>query len=277
MADEIDLDYVGGPATLGDNVSAALRGAAVLAAAVPTTTVPPVLWSWLWYRRFEDEERLLARHRMCDWAAFCVRHIIRADLRVLDLDRIPRERPGLMAVSNHQSYVDIPMIMGGLRLGAFLSKQLVAYIPFLGICAYLSGTVYLRRSSPESRKEALDETLRMCAESTPVVVFPEGTRSRDGNLRETIQPGALRGAFDRGLKVVTFGLDGTGKIFPPTMDRVRLGQRVVVAVGSTFDPRDFPDAEAFVTATWSGVRESFLRARAARDSAVWPPPGSTKI
>lgn len=275
--DPFDPEYIGGPSTITDWLRVAGGMTAVVAASVPTTTVPPLLLSALTYRRFRDEEKMLARHRMCDWAAFCTRRILGCDLRILDRERLSSDRPGLMLVSNHQSYVDIPIIMGGLRVGAFLSKDLVSYLPNIGLCAYLGGTIYLKRGSSESRRQALEDTIRMCAESTPVVVFPEGTRSRSGALREFIQPGSIRAAYAHGLRVGTFALDGTGRILPPTNDRFRRHERVVIAVGETFSPRDHASPEAFVDAVWGGVKVSFARARAARLGPVWPPPGSTTL
>lgn len=174
-----------------------------------------------------------------------------------------------MLVCNHQSYVDIPLIMGSLRIGAFLSKDIVAYLPVIGQIAWLAGTIYFRRDSKESRQRALVNVLRMCESSTPVVVFPEGTRSADGRLRDTVHLGALHSCHARGLRVGTFALDGTRYACPPSMDRYFPHQRVAIVVGETFDPSDFGDADGFARAVWEEVGRRFAEARAMRESSDW--------
>lgn len=257
------------PPTLGARLECFARFGAVVAATVPTTTVPPMALTALGYRRFRDEERFHRWHRMSGWASFCTRHIMQADVRVLGRERLPTARRGILCVSNHQSYVDIPVIMGALPFLAFLSKDLVAYIPVLGQIAWLGGTIYFDRRRPEGRKKAQEDLLRMCAESTPVVLFPEGTRSRNGRLREKVHLGAIRAAWERGLSVCPFALDGTRHVFPPTMDRMYPHQRVAIVVGELLSPRDFSDGDAFATAAWAEVTRRFAEARALRASPGW--------
>jgi 1-acyl-sn-glycerol-3-phosphate acyltransferase len=264
-----DADELRRPATFFQKVEAALRAGGVLAAAVPTTSVPPMAVTALFYHRFRDEERFHRLHKMLEWAAFCIRHVLQMDVRVDGLDRLPTDRRRLMFVSNHQSYVDIPLIMGSLRIGAFLSKDLVAYLPVIGQIAWLGGTIYFRRRDPESRRRALQDVLRMCTESTPVVVFPEGTRTRDGELRQAVRPGALRAAWEHGLRIGTFAVDGTWHVFPPSMDRFYAHQRVAIVVGDTLDPADYPDGDAYAAAAWDAVKRDFVRARALRSSPDW--------
>lgn len=268
-----------GPPSARQRLELLLAASGVLGAALPTTSFPPMALTALRYRRFRDEERFQRMHKMLEWADFCTRHILRATVRVEGRVRLPEERTGLMYICNHQSYVDIPIIMGSLRIGAFLSKSLVAYLPVIGQIAWLGGTIYLDRRSPDSRRRALEETLRMCAESTPVVVFPEGARSRDGNLRTAIQPGALHAAWERGLRVCALAVHGTRYVFPPTMDRVFFNQPVAVTVGETFHPERFSSAEAFAKTAWQAVEGCFVRAQTVRRSmtatgregrTVWP-------
>lgn len=257
------------PAPLSLRLTTVLRFGAVVAAAVPTTTLPPMALTVLLYRRFRDEERYHRWHQMQAWAAFCTRYIAQADVRVDGLERLPAQRRGVLAIANHQSYLDIPVIMGALPFRAFLSKELVAYIPVIGMIAWLGGTIYFNRRRPESRRKALEETLRMCAESTPVVVFPEGTRSTDGRLREKVHLGTLQLAWERGLRICCFAQDGTRYVFPPSMDRVYPHQRVAIVVGETMEPGSFPNGDAFATAAWAEVGRCFEKARELRTSSGW--------
>lgn len=257
------------PAKWNDYAGVALRWGGIVGAACYFLSWPPVLLTTPFYRRFRDEEKYRRQHNMHEWARFCLKHILGADTRVEGLERLPAARRGLMIISNHQSYADIVTVMGTLPIGAFLSKNLVAYIPAINLAAWLGGTIYFERKKPASRKKGLEDTLRMCEKSTPVVVFPEGTRSRDGSLREKLYPGSVHAAWERGLRVTAIALDGTYRVFPASMDRMRTGERVAVVVGDTFASADYPDRESFFQAAWQSVKRCHARAREMRLSPGW--------
>jgi 1-acyl-sn-glycerol-3-phosphate acyltransferase len=238
------------------------RFGACILAGVPSTTIVPLPLTLALTRRFQREELLKRLHLMVPWARFCLRHILRVHVSVQGQEHLPPSTRGHIYVSNHQSYVDILVLMDVLDTVAFLSKKLVKYIPVIGRCAYAGGTVYFDRGAQGSRQQALRETMRMCAESTAVVIFPEGTRSFNGQLRGKIHPGSIRAAFQRGLKAIPVGLDGTGKVFPKTMDRINLGRTVAVSIGEVIDPAAYDSNEDFVAAVWGRVAELFAQSRA---------------
>lgn len=244
------------------------RGVACILAGVPTTTLIPLLLTLRLFKRFEREKLLVRLHRMLPWARLCLTRIYRARLLVEGEANVPDDDRGHLYVSNHQSYVDILVLMVALRTAAFLSKQLVRWIPVLGACAYAGGSVFLDRNDPTSRARALAETLEMCRRSTGVVVFPEGTRSPAGVLREQIRPGMILAAHEAGLKVIPVALDGTGEVFPREMDRVGLDVDVRVSIGAPLDPADYESRDAWVEAVWGAVRRMHaeLRARADADA-----------
>lgn len=257
------------PPTLGERLQVGYRFLGVFGSAVPTTTVPPMALTALAYRRFEDEERYQKIHKVFQWADVCTRRVLTMDVRVRGRERLPGERRGVMFVCNHQSYVDIPMIMSTLRVGAFLSKSMVAFLPVVGQIAWLAGTIYFSRTDAESRRKALDQVLKMCQQSTAVTVFPEGTRSMDGNLRDKVHLKGVEACHERGIRVCAFAFHGTRYAFPYTMDRFHTNQRVAVVVGRTFDPGDFQDGPSFARAVWDEVRRSFDEARRMRQSPDW--------
>lgn len=243
------------------HLNMAARFSACMLAASPNSLLMPLPLTLALSSRFGREERLKRLHRMVPWARFCRRHLLGIDLSVSGRQRLPRPSRGHMYVANHQSYVDILVLMEALDTVAFLSKAPVKYIPFIGQCAYAGGTVFIQRRNGDSRQHALRETLRMCQQSTAVVVFPEGTRSTTNALRPRIHPGAIRAARDCGLKIVPVGLFGTTDVVPKTMDRVNTGQRVAVSIGRALDPAAYPDADGWVDAVWGAVAKHHARCR----------------
>jgi 1-acyl-sn-glycerol-3-phosphate acyltransferase len=236
------------------------RAIGVVVSAIPSTTIVPLPITLALTRRYRREELLKRLHFMVGWATFCRRYLLGIDLEVHGREHLPRPSRGHMYVSNHQSWADILVLMEALDTVAFLSKTLVKHIPLIGRCAYAGGSVYIARNSPESRRRALREMLRMCEESTAVVLFPEGTRSTDGELQR-IHATSLHAAFSHKLRVVPVAVDGTWRILPKTMDRVCPGH-AVVEIGEPLDPAGFKDANAWTDAVWGRVRELHAAARA---------------
>ncbi len=239
---------------------------ACVVAAIPSTCMVPLPVTRVFTRRYRRERFLQRLHFMVAWARFCRKQILRIKLTVEGRERLPVPSRGHMFVSNHQSWVDILVLMEALDMVAFLSKDLVRKIPLIGASAFAAGSVFVKRGDPASRQRALRDTIRMCEESTAVLIFPEGTRSEDGELRATIHPAALKAAYRHGLKLIPVGLDGTTSIVPKSMDRIAFGQQVAVSIGEVVDPAGYADEEAYVAEAWERVKREFARARELRAS-----------
>lgn len=116
-----------------------------------------------------------------DWS----RDILRAagtPVQAEGLDNIPRDRPVIYA-SNHSSMFDIwalfATLPGRVR---FVAKRELFRIPLLGRAMLAVGHVPIDRTARKRAFEAYDEAARRIQSGTSVVVFPEGTRSRTGEL-----------------------------------------------------------------------------------------------
>ena len=99
------------------------------------------------------------------------------------LERIPRDQP-VIYVSNHSSMFDIwalsATLPGSVR---FLAKQELFKIPLLGPAMRAAGHIPIDRAARKKAFEAYDEVGKMIrAGFSSPVVFPEGTRSRTGEL-----------------------------------------------------------------------------------------------
>lgn len=126
------------------------------------------------------------------------------------IENIPRDRAVIFA-SNHQSTMDIPAMFGYLPVQfRIMAKQVLFWIPFLGWHLFLSGNIPVNR---KSSSRAFSSALRAAAllkQGISVLVFIEGTRSRDGSLQRfkrggfilakkldaAIVPIAIRGSFE---------------------------------------------------------------------------------
>ncbi len=117
-------------------------------------------------------------------------------------------------VSNHQSQYDIFVLYGWLGIDfKWVMKQELRKVPALGIACAKIGHIFIDRSNTEAALRSLDEAKSKIVDGTSVIFFPEGTRSRDGNLGR-FKKGAFRVALDLGIPILPVTISGTRAILP---------------------------------------------------------------
>jgi 1-acyl-sn-glycerol-3-phosphate acyltransferase len=106
---------------------------------------------------------------------------------------------GLM-MSNHQSYIDIWLIPK-YAITVFVAKAEVKKMPLVGWGASAVNTVYVDRSSKESRQKTKNEIMERIKNGRSVIIFPEGTTG-DGNGLLPLKPGMFFNAADEGFPII---------------------------------------------------------------------------
>lgn len=123
--------------------------------------------------------------------------------------RLPANpRHPYVVVANHESFVDILLISHLPFEMKWLSKSEFFNIPFVGWSMRLADDIRLVRDSKKSRARALADMRDRLAKKVSVMVFPEGTRSRDGRLGE-FHSGAFRVAIKAGVPILPLAVVGT--------------------------------------------------------------------
>ena len=155
-------------------------------------------------------------------------------LRVEGVERIPRSG-AFIVVANHCSNLDPPMLgwATGHQVGRvvhFMAKIEMRTWPLIGWLATQSGVYFVRRG--EGDRAAQRFSLSTLADGRPIAMFPEGTRSRDGRMRD-FRDGAAFLAIRSGAPVLPVGIAGSHRMFP---DRSRWPHRtqVVMRIGDPF-------------------------------------------
>ena len=165
-------------------------------------------------------------------------------LDVQGVERVPSGVPVVFA-ANHSSLFDIlvlyTVLPGSVR---FVAKQELARIPFFGKAMVRSGNIVIDRFHPRAAQEAYRRAAEsMIARGVSAIVFPEGTRSRTGDLLPfKSMPFGL--AIAAGVPVVPVYVHNTFEILPKGAwrlrrlpIRVRVGDPIATA-GRTLDDRD---------------------------------------
>jgi len=141
---------------------------------------------------------------------------------------VPAQGPVLL-VANHQSVLDPPLVGGAVdRHLSFLAKAELFSIPLFGRLIRALNARPVRREGADAA--ALREALRTLAEGRALLIFPEGTRGTEGELRPA-KAGAGMLAVLSGAAVVPVYITGSGSAWPRGR---RWPRRSAVAV--TFGP-----------------------------------------
>jgi 1-acyl-sn-glycerol-3-phosphate acyltransferase len=159
------------------------------------------------------------------------------DYRVIGREKIPREG-GLLLAMNHQSFLDPPLAgIACEREIFYLARKSLLEWPVLG--ALFPAMNVIPYDQEGSDMSALKTVIRMVKEGHATVIFPEGTRSRDGNLQPA-QSGLGMVVAKTLVPVVPLRIFGAFEAFPRGGKRLRWSPiRVVVGDVLRFATRDF--------------------------------------
>ncbi len=112
-------------------------------------------------------------------------------------------------VANHQSLYDIVVLYGWLGVDIrWIMKMELRKVPGLGIACEKIGHIFIDRSNTKRAIESLDSAKQKLVDGTSVIFFPEGTRSKTGELGR-FKMGAFKMASDLGLPILPVTISGT--------------------------------------------------------------------
>jgi 1-acyl-sn-glycerol-3-phosphate acyltransferase len=169
------------------------------------------------------------RHRL--WRAVCA---VSGGLTVTGRWCVPG---GCVVVANHSSHADTAVLLAALPAGAQPVFAAAADYWFdvpvrRFVASSLIGILPVRRSGSDTYAQLLAAARPALKAGRTVVIYPEGTRSTDGNIAE-FRSGAVRLARDCGVPIVPVAVLGTAEVLPKGASfishapmRVRIGEPV---------------------------------------------------
>ena len=123
---------------------------------------------------------------------------------------IDNPRNPYVVVSNHESFVDMLLISHLPWEMKWLSKESMFKIPLVGWLMTMSDDVKIIRGDKQSTVSAMKGCGDRLGKKVSVMLFPEGTRTRDGSLGE-FKDGAFRLAVDHQVPILPLVVNGTRK------------------------------------------------------------------
>lgn len=160
-----------------------------------------------------------------------------ARIKISGEENLPK-KTAVIYVANHQSYFDIPVLLG-LLPGSFrfiVNKDYFS-MPIIGGFTRRSGHLAINREVGHEAHRTLQGAIDLIKSGKSLIVFPEGTRSPDGRLGR-FKRGAFTVAFDTGAPLVPIAISGTLNImqrrsylvFPGTIN-VKIGKPINLKEG----------------------------------------------
>ncbi len=206
-----------------------------------------------------DRRRVALHLYSCFWASFYVYVNPLWRVRLLGRSKLPWRGPAVI-VSNHLSLVDILVLYGLYRPFKWVSKDENFKVPFVGWNMSLNGYVRLARGERASIRNMMERSLALLRQGSPLLIFPEGTRSASGEL-QAFKMGAFTLAREAGCPVIPVALSGTADSLPKRGLVLRSSMKAVVEVLDPIDPAAFPDAQSLRDATRAAVAAAIERRR----------------
>ncbi len=171
---------------------------------------------------------------------------------VQGMEHIPVGRSCIF-MCNHVSNLDPPVLLPALpgRSSVMLKKELMS-IPILGRAMTLAGFVPVERGS---QREAAQKTVGAAAEALSsglhILVFPEGTRSRDARLA-TFKKGPFFLAQQTGAPIVPIAIAGTEHMMRKGSIAIEPG-RATVQLLPAIEPANYTSREALMAAVHASI------------------------
>ncbi len=155
---------------------------------------------WEDYKPFVDERLYKWLNPLMDMA--------KVDFHVEGKEKIPQNEP-VIYTPNHSGMFDIPaVVLNTPKPPIFMAKKELASFPMLKQWMWVIDCVFVDRKNKNSARSSLQDAIDMVKNGRSLVVFPEGTRSKDGTLGK-FKGGAMKVAMESGAKVVPVLIEGS--------------------------------------------------------------------
>jgi len=225
-----------------------------------------IIYGYIVIIKMKSKKRKYGFEEMLKYAAPRIRNFsIRAfkwtfvRVEVEGTENIPKDS-NFLVIANHQSLLDIPLLLAYIDPAlAFIAKKEVSKIPMIGSFVKEMGGVFLDRSDARKAVSALMEAMKNLKEGRSFVLFPEGTRSTDGNLKE-FKKGSLKLALRTNVKVLPVVIDGTINVTPKGSIFLK-PNKVKLKILKPLDPKDFKDEETLRNFLHQRIEKELKRLR----------------
>ena len=170
------------------------------------------------------------------WSWFIIK-ISGVKLKVEGLDKFDRNEPYVVA-TNHRHLFDIPILVIASKLNIrFAAKKELFKIPIFGLALSLIGMVKIDRSNKKKALDVLKKVEQKLREhSVSLVIFPEGTRNKEGKGLQKFKKGAFMTSLNTGIHILPVSVNGSNLILNSFKCKPR---EIKVSFHKPLDPNNY--------------------------------------
>ena len=158
----------------------------------------------------ESEQQIAAFKRAKKWSQNLLK-IAGTEITVEGLENVPNDVP-VLVIGNHQSNFDIPIVLAIMpNPFGFMAKIELSKMPFVNGWMRALKCVFMDRSDIRQQVRSIGEGSEILKSGSSLVLFPEGTRSKTGELGE-FKAGGLKLATKSKTLILPIAIDGSIRI-----------------------------------------------------------------
>ncbi|MDY0152175.1 MAG: lysophospholipid acyltransferase family protein [Candidatus Cloacimonas sp.] len=170
------------------------------------------------------------QHVVRFWARTTL-HATGSTVSVEGQENLPQNR-NICFISNHQGMFDIPMVLGFVGISSgFIAKQELFKIPVLSHWMREIPCVFIDRSSARKAIESFQKSAEVIKAGHPMVIFPEGTRSRSDTMGE-FHLGSLKLPAMANATIIPMAIKGSWRIMEidKRIHKTKVKMRILPAI-----------------------------------------------
>jgi len=197
------------------------------------------IYIFIWFISFPfDRNKYIVQKVTQLWVKFYIFIFPFWHIIVVDKHKILKDRP-CIAVSNHQSQLDIAMLFYLFGYFVWVSKIENFRIPIVGWVMSLNRYISLDRNDPKTFPKMFEGISKAIKDNKTVMMFPEGTRSKDCELGR-FKEGAFKAAIENKTSILPIVLDGTGRAIPKEGMLISGKTKITIKVLDLIPYENFP-------------------------------------
>jgi len=162
-------------------------------------------------------------HKVANLWSRILLFICATKVEVIGAENILRGRPQVF-MANHQSDMDILILLAYVSCQfRWIAKKELFAIPIFGKAMKSAGYIEIDRQNHEKAMQSMDLAALRIRQGKSVMTFPEGTRSRDGEIK-AFKPGTFYLAIQSGVPIVPISIIGSGDIMSKRSLKINPGK-----------------------------------------------------
>ena len=176
-------------------------------------------------------------HKVANLWAKILLLICNTKVKVIGKENLLHGKPQIF-MANHQSDFDILIALAYIPVQfRWIAKKELFNIPLFGAAMRSAGYIEIDRHNQEKALQSIDEAALRIRKGKSIMTFPEGTRSRDGEIT-AFKQGAFHLAINSGVSIVPVSIIGSGRIMPKRSVKIKSGQ-IKLVIGEPIEVKSF--------------------------------------